>query len=168
MKDVCEVIRRGFNEYNNEIEINIRNVNLRADGGSFIANAPSAKKLPDEFKKLEDEYKEVLMIEDEESFVRRCADFHFDFLRVHPFSDANGRTSRMLLSTLFASRNMLFPSLYVDAVGKCDFYLGSNAALYGNYKPTEYDLIYRLGHFYPMILPEKTDRSTGRSTGNER
>lgn len=33
--------------------------------------------------------------------IKRIADFHFDFLQIHPFVDGNGRTSRILAWYLF-------------------------------------------------------------------
>ena len=117
-------------------------------------NSAPISGLQSEFDKLEKEFKEIMNEKDDEKFVRKCADFHFNFLKVHPFSDGNGRTSRILLITLFASRNIIFPSLYTVDSGKVNFYLRSNEALKGNYQMTENDLIYRLGHFYPMVLPE--------------
>ncbi|KAL3082638.1 hypothetical protein niasHT_031349 [Heterodera trifolii] len=39
--------------------------------------------------------------ETKESFTKKAMIFHLDFLNVHPYSDVNGRSSRLLLSLLF-------------------------------------------------------------------
>lgn len=151
LREVCDTIRTGLKHYNKEIEVELRTRNI--DGRRFLVNSAPISGLQSEFDKLEKEFKEIMNEKDDEKFVRKCADFHFNFLKVHPFSDGNGRTSRILLITLFASRNIIFPSLYTVDSGKVNFYLRSNEALKGNYQMTENDLIYRLGHFYPMVLP---------------
>lgn len=113
-------------------------------------------------KELEAEYKKIMMEEDIEKFIRGCARLHFNFLRIHPFLDGNGRTARILLSTMLASRNIFFPSVYIDREGKEDFYIASNAALTGRYERTEQDLLSRIGHFYPMVLPKNKGENMER------
>ena len=166
LKDVCNVIREGLGKFKN-IEIGLRDKELCLENDRFTSNSTLVKDLLIEFEKLEDEYKTIMNEKDDETFVRRCADFHFDFLRVHPFSDGNGRTSRILLSTMLGSRNIFFPSLYISNDIKSDFYKRSNDALKGIYETTQNDLIHRLGHFYPMILPNHSNETNGEHTEKE-
>ena len=166
LKDVCNVIREGLGKFKN-IEIGLRDEELCLENDRFTSNSTLVKDLLIEFEKLEDEYKTIMNEKDDETFVRRCADFHFNFLRVHPFSDGNGRTSRILLSTMLGSRNIFFPSLYISNEIKSDFYKRSNDALKGIYETTQNDLIHRLGHFYPMILPNHSNETNGEHTEKE-
>lgn len=151
LSEVCDTIRTVLNHYDKQIEVGIRKVKIRS--GSFLHNAASVSELQSEFNKLDKEFKEIMNEKDDEKFVRKCADFHFNFLKVHPFSDGNGRTARILLTTLLATRNIILPSLYTENSGKEEFYIRSDEAIKGNYQVIENDLFYRLGHFYPMILP---------------
>ena len=156
LSEVCDTIINGLNQYNKQFEIGKRNYKIRS--GSFLYKAASVSELQSEFNKLDKEFKEIMNEKDDEKFVRKCADFHFNFLKVHPFSDGNGRTARILLTTLLASRNIFFPSLYTEYSGKEEFYIHSDEALKGNYQAIENELIHRLGHFYPMILPGTDNR----------
>lgn len=160
LEQVCNVIRTDLNKYDKKIELGIRNENL--DNRGFLCNSPSKEELPKELKELEAEYKKIMMEEDIEKFIRGCARLHFNFLRIHPFLDGNGRTARILLSTMLASRNIFFPSVYIDREGKEDFYIASNAALTGRYERTEQDLLSRIGHFYPMVLPQNKGENMER------
>ena len=82
------------------------------NGSAFWRRVPSPEELPKQFQKMSERFTEILDIQDDEEFVKRCADFHFDFLQMHPYTDGNGRTARTLLSLMLASHNILMPSLY--------------------------------------------------------
>lgn len=133
-------------------ESGVRTINL-ANDNDFISNSSKIDTLNDDYNKLREQYQEVLAEEDETEFIKKCADFHFDFTRVHPFSDGNGRTSRILLSMMLATRNIMLPSLYTGTIDKFEFYTKSNTALEGDYSTIEQELFERLGHFYPLVMP---------------
>ena len=159
LNEVCAEIRNKLKEANSissthkGIEIDYRTEDIKLNESGTALKPASAKELPEEIKKLEEEYEATMNEQDEVEFIKKCADFHFDFLRVHPFSDGNGRTSRVLLSIMLASRNIILPSLYTTSDQKREFYSRSNDAIEGKYETTENDLFERLSHFYPLVLP---------------
>ncbi len=154
LKRVCDVIRGRMNVFDSKLKVDIRECEMSGGWDGFMSkNSPSSKDLPIEFEKLSKEYDEIMKEPNKEAFIRKCADFHFDFLRVHPFPDGNGRTSRILLSSMLASHDIFMPSLFSDYSDKEYFYRRSNEALKGNYKITENDIFMRLGYFWPSVLP---------------
>ena len=145
-------------------EVGIRTQDLR-NSGDFIGETSSrATTVREDFGKLSEQFKEALAEEDDIEFIKKCADFHFDFTRVHPFTDANGRTSRILMSMMLATRNYMLPSLYTTVYEKQVLYERSNTALEGDYSTIEQDVFERLGHFYPLILPRIEKEQDGSAT----
>lgn len=155
---VCQAIRESFVDSNatteSKIETGLRKKRLRGDGG-FWSGVATPEELPEKFKVLGERFTKIIDEQDETEFIKQCADFHFDFIQMHPYSDGNGRTARMLLSLMLASHDYLLPAIYVSPQHKENFYLRSNDAIKGNYKTIEYDLFQRLGHYYPIIIPEE-------------
>jgi len=61
---------------------------------------PPPSELPGLLKTLLDRWNgsyEALTVADEESRLRAIAEFHAEFLRIHPFADGNGRVARSIL-----------------------------------------------------------------------
>lgn len=59
----------------------------------------------------------------DEQYLENCTKLMYRFIRIHPFPDSNGRTSRALLNALTLNRNILVPFSKED---KNDFILDSN------------------------------------------
>lgn len=136
------------------LEIGIRTINL-SNSGDFIGDMSSKiSTINEDFGNLSQQFQQTLSEEDEMEFIKKCADFHFDFTKVHPFTDANGRTSRVLMSMMLATRNYMLPSLYSTVYDKDMFYKRSNTAIKGDYSTIEQDVFERLGHFYPLVMPK--------------
>ena len=159
LKQVCLSIRKsllGSSEIPDDITgIDFRYRDFFGFGSEFWSSVPDAYKVPDQFQKLRRRFTQILNEEDETEFIKQCADFHFDFLKLHPYNDGNGRTSRILLNLMLASHNFLIPSLYDSFDQKYNFYDRSDEAVDGDYKKIEYDLFQRIGHFYPIIIPKE-------------
>ena len=161
-EEVCEVIRTGMHYYNPELEIGIREKGIYGGGDEFITDyAPSGRKVSAAYKKLAKEFSDVIEEQDENQFIRLCANFHFDFLRVHPFLDGNGRTARVLLSSMLASRDIFFPAVYSNITEKEDFYRRSDAAIRGNYTITQEDVLKKI-QGYLEIFPKSTIDENGQ------
>lgn len=149
-KSIINYIRQHIINYanskRNEITNDFRVDNLDDD---FIEGATSDfKEIENQFNNLSIKYNEIMKIDDKKEFIKKCADFHFDFLKIHPFMEANGRTSRILLKVMLALHDIYLPSLYITELEKYNFYTRSNDALKGIYKTTEDDLLNRVEQFY--------------------
>ena len=142
-KSVVSYIRNFLIENANSMRNPITN-EFRTDDldYSFLKGSTSKpEEIEEQFDNLAKEYEEIMKIEDKNEFVKRVADFHFNYLKVHPFLEGNGRTARILLKVMLASRDIYLPSLYNNETDKYLFYERSNDALKGNYETTEEDLM---------------------------
>ena len=61
---------------------------------------------------LNKEYEEIKQIEDIDDYLNRITIIFQKFVKIHPFVDGNGRTSRLLLDIMLLNRNILPPILY--------------------------------------------------------
>lgn len=151
-KSICDNIRQNLIDNDapndNKITNEFRKVSLGDEG--FMGSTTSPEQIEEEFDKLNDIYKEIMKETNPRVFIKKVADFHFNFIKLHPYMDGNGRTSRILLKIMLAAHNLYLPSLYVNNIQKEDFYLRSNAAFRGDYTKIENDLLERIGHFYPI------------------
>ena len=149
-RDLCLMVR---NVLFDEEDLRLRKIGLVANS-EFMASTSKSDEVEPDFDKLCILYKDVLQEQNMELFIRKCADFHYDFLRVHPFCDGNGRTARILLVTMLMSRNIMLPSLYHDVYGKTEFYdKETDKAFEGDFRNIEQKLFERLGHYYPIVIP---------------
>lgn len=156
--DICTIIRTNFKNNhlptNNESE-NEWTVGLKTTDNKSFTKTTRVDELDEVMSEMNERFKMIMKMDTNYDFIRACADFHFDMLKIHPFSDGNGRTSRTLLTLMLASKNILVPSLYTTYDQKEEFYIKSNKALEGNYGVIEKELLDRLVHFNPLIIPEE-------------
>lgn len=116
-----------------------RRVNVRVRGAEFIP--PRMEKVVSEMDGWETEYRRR-DLEGEEVF-SLGAWMHFEFERIHPFSDGNGRIGRLLLNLHFLKRN--WPPIHILPEHR-DKYLDSlNEAADGDFSPLEDFLRARMG-----------------------
>lgn len=69
-----------------------RNVNVRITGAGFQPPSPGEM-----YMQVKDFYADLLY-KDETHSIKRAAWVHAEFVRIHPFTDGNGRTSRMIMN----------------------------------------------------------------------
>jgi len=99
-----------------------RRVNVRIRGASFTP--PRMEKVFRELEKWTAEYRQR-DVDAEDTFVLG-ARMHFDFERIHPFSDGNGRIGRLLLNLHFLRRN--WPPVHILPEHRKEYLDGLNLA----------------------------------------
>lgn len=115
--ELCNIIRRSLTKVRAQsdfrIDNKLRESQLASDNDGFIQGASLNKEqIVRGMEILSQRYEDIMKISDTTKYVSECAKFLHDFIMIHPFSDGNGRTSRMLLQVMLAKRNILLPSLF--------------------------------------------------------
>ena len=98
------------------------------------------------------QFEESLNEEDMECFIRKCADFYFDFLKVCPFGKENDKISMVLLTIMLATRNIMLPILYNDTYEKDEFFENSGIFVSDDYSVIEQYLFEKLACYYPSVM----------------
>ncbi len=114
-----------------------RRINVRIPGAKF--SPPRMEKVIPEMESWLAEYQRRDM-EGEDAF-QLAAWMHFEFERIHPFSDGNGRIGRLLLNLHFIKRN--WPPVHVLPMHRDDYLESLNQAAKGNFELLE-NLLKRL------------------------
>jgi len=108
-----------------------RRVNVRIRGARFTP--PRMEKVLGEMESWLDAYTERDM--NGEDVFTLGAWMHFEFERIHPFSDGNGRAGRLLLNLHFLKRN--WPPVHILPANRDDYLDSLNRAADGNFVPLE-------------------------------
>jgi len=104
-----------------------RRINGRIKGADFTP--PRMEKVINEMEKWLSDYRQR-DVEGENVFILGSW-MHYEFERIHPFSDGNGRVGRLLLNQHFLSRN--WPPVHILPVHREDYLYGLREALKGNF-----------------------------------
>lgn len=125
-----------------------RRNNVRIRGASF--SPPRMEKVTREMENWEKEYRQR-DIEGEDVF-ELGAWMHYEFERIHPFSDGNGRVGRLLLNLHFLRRN--WPPVHVLPEHRDDYLDSLNDAARGDSEPLEGFLKARMGSSLVDLLDQ--------------
>ncbi|KXB08308.1 hypothetical protein AKJ56_01555 [candidate division MSBL1 archaeon SCGC-AAA382N08] len=106
-----------------------RRVNVRIKGAKF--SPPRMEKVVQEMENWKEEYRQK-DVEGGEVF-NLGAWMHYEFERIHPFSDGNGRVGRLVLNLHFLNRN--WPPIHVLPRHKDDYLDSLNEAANENFDP---------------------------------
>lgn len=114
---LCQIIRGALSitEAPSDTKIvgDVRERALASDNDGFIQGASlNSEQIQEGMSILSQKFDEIMKIEDPKEYVSECAKLLHDFIMIHPYSDGNGRTSRLLLQTMLAKRNIIIPSLF--------------------------------------------------------
>ena len=141
LEELCQQLRKPLFETEQKI---IRTVDLRTNEAydSLRWETSSKEKVKQDFDVLSDFYNKTITIGNESEYLQSVFILFNDMIKVHPFTDGNGRTSRALLSVMLLNRNIIppiFPTTrYPEKnLGMKEFYKVSDAALEGNYEQLE-------------------------------
>lgn len=155
----------------NELTLAYRNITL-SDNNGYISGAHLTKEeISIQMKKLAERFNTVQQINDITEYVEKCSDIFHDYIRLHPYTDGNGRCSRMLLQVMLAKKGIYLPSLY-DTHYDClrDYIPGTFRYCCNLAKITNdnRDIITyicdRVNSFYPHLLRHKSDLNKKQSS----
>ena len=82
---------------------------------------------------------------------------HNRLAQIHPFSDGNGRTARLMMNWILMRNG--FPPAIIEASNKEDYYKAIEAADSGNTKPFAEFLAAQLLRQYTVLLPGKQEET---------
>ena len=141
---VCKKIRQcfvevGFFKEAKKEEEGIRTVNIK-EANEFYC-VPEFTELPKKIEDFASQFLKILSIKDSIPFVKKCSEFHFDFLWIYPFLEENKRTAKVLLALMFTSHNIILPVKYI-LENRCMH------SIYQTYGETEVELLTRYRYFY--------------------
>jgi len=108
-----------------------RRVNVRVRGTAFTP--PRMEKVVPELEVYEREYRKR-DVAGEDTF-ELGAWMHFEFERIHPFTDGNGRVGRLLLNLHFLTHN--WPPVHVLPIHRKAYLSSLNDAAGGDFSPLE-------------------------------
>lgn len=108
-----------------------RRANVRVRGAAFTP--PRMEKVLAELEVYEQEYRKRDVAGD--GVFRLGAWMHFEFERIHPFTDGNGRVGRLLLNLHFLNHN--WPPIHVLPRHRDNYLHALNEAAKGNLSPLE-------------------------------
>lgn len=133
----------------NAYTINQQNKTPFVKGGKY-----GHKEISEKMQELGKRFEDLQKCEDIDKYVRESSDFVRDFIALHPYTDGNGRTSRMLLDVMMAKKGIVIPSViesYYERYSNSDYSKAEEMATAGDYKPMQEYLIKRVRKFNPDI-----------------
>lgn len=92
-----------------------RNANVRISGASFIP--PNFENVRQEMKYFIEDYNKY---KNEFNPIKLSAWVHAEFVRIHPFADGNGRTSRLLMNYCLMNNN--FKPISINPENRAEYY----------------------------------------------
>lgn len=187
--ELCKTIRNAMAKADvsrdDKIDSSLRESKLSSDNEGFIQGASLNKEqISKGMEYLSQKYNDIMKISDIKEYVSECAKFMHDFIMIHPFTDGNGRTSRMILQVMLAKRNILIPSLFDSSYHRIqsmyqklaiknglifdyldNFSTADNLTTYNNdYTYIINYVINRVRQFNYNLLPETTEKISASDT----
>ncbi len=118
-----------------------RNANVRITGASFIP--PNFENVRQEMKYFIEDYNKY---KSKFNPIKLSAFVHAEFVRIHPFADGNGRTSRLLMNYCLMNNN--FKPISINPENRAEYY--ESLDIYGKNKTLK-----SLENFENLILQKE-------------
>lgn len=143
---VCKVQYEITKNTSCRIQGNYRDNEVRISGSEHIP--PKPEKVP---RLLEDLFKQLYNQKKNLHPIELATFLHNGFVNIHPFTDGNGRTSRLLMNWILL-RNK-FPPVIIEVINKEQYYNTIEAADKGDQKPFATFLCNQLLAQYTIVIP---------------
>lgn len=118
-----------------------------ASGDMFYFASP--EETPAKMNDLMNWYNEQRKSEDTNPILF-ATQFHYDFIRIHPFDDGNGRTARLLMNFVLMSYG--FPPVIIKTQDKVQYFNVLQAADAGNIEPFVIFVAENLSHSLDLMI----------------
>ena len=109
-----------------------RNYNFPFVEDVFFQYTAKTEEIEEKMNQLEIRYEEIKKIEDRDQYINGIIQLFEDFIKVHPYENGNGRSSRFLLDIMLINRDILPPILYDTYYDRFDLDTPSNEYTMGN------------------------------------
>ena len=143
---VCKVQYEITKNTSCRIQGNYRDSEVRISGSEHIP--PKPEKVP---RLLEELFKQFYNQKKNLHPIELATFLHNSFVNIHPFTDGNGRTSRLLMNWILL-RNK-FPPVIIEVINKEQYYNAIEAADKGDQKPFATFLCNQLLAQYTIVIP---------------
>lgn len=101
-----------------------RDINVVISGAQHIP--PSSLKVSEQMTQLINDYNDDIKLKAPLHAIERAAKVHINFVKIHPFVDGNGRTSRLLMNLELMKSG--FPAVIVPIENRLAYYEALDAA----------------------------------------
>ncbi len=118
-KDILEVHKYVLANIDDENAGLYRKIQVHISGEEALP--PKSKDLEKLMKDFIDKYKNI----DSENVVIQVANFHYDFVKIHPFIDGNGRTIRILMNIFLMKSG--FPLVIIPKIRRMEYIQSLNS-----------------------------------------
>jgi len=120
LEQMVGVIRKEFARYGEGglsegyIDQNYRSEDLQTSSlsSNFFRTCTKGQDVGKEMQELSQDYEKLKNVDSCEEYIKGSIDIFQKFIKIHPFNDGNGRTSRYLLNAMLVSKNIVPPVLY--------------------------------------------------------
>jgi len=131
--DILAIHQQILNHIDNQNSGRYRSVPVRISGSTVVL--PNSLKVPELMEKLINWVKEV-----KGNPVKISADVHFKLVSIHPFTDGNGRTARLLMNLLLLKAG--YPAAIITKEERLKYLNSLEKAQLGGSRDDFYQLIY--------------------------
>jgi len=97
-----------------KVDEGYRTHNLREGIDEFMGYSADHTKIGEAMDHLNEEYKELMDIDDPKEYVKKAGILWYRFMLIHPYSDGNGRTGRHLINAMLAQKGFVMQSMFKD------------------------------------------------------
>lgn len=116
---IIQIVRKIFEGMSSDSDHNIpekgyRTFDLDDTFSQFLKSAPKPEEIPQCLEKLNIYLQHVLNEKDLEQYVSGVDTVFSSLMRIHPFTDGNGRLGKYLIRILMAHRGIIVPAFYKE------------------------------------------------------
>ena len=106
-----ELMKTPLDEDHGKLEKDYRKHNLSSIS-DFMDSTVDYRQIEESLTKLNGLFTEIMKEKDLDEYIKKVGILWYNFVRIHPFADGNGRVGRYIINILLAHQNIIIPALY--------------------------------------------------------